>query len=73
MFRSGQTLAADDPDGGTMTEPRRRSWAEPFKLKMVEPLKMTTREEREAAIPKRGTTRSCAAILPHIDQDLYPA
>ncbi len=30
-----------------MTEPtkgRRRSWAEPFKIKMVEPLHMTTRE-----------------------------
>ena len=37
-----------------MTEPRRRSWAEPFKIKMVEPLKMTTREEREAAIREAG-------------------
>ena len=37
-----------------MTEPRRRSWAEPFKIKMVEPLKMTTREEREAAILEAG-------------------
>ncbi len=37
-----------------MTETRRRSWAEPFKIKMVEPLKMTTREEREAAIREAG-------------------
>ena len=40
-----------------MTEPtsdRRRSWAEPFKIKMVEPLKMTTREQREAAIREAG-------------------
>jgi tyrosine phenol-lyase len=40
--------------GGTMSEPRKRSWAEPFKIKMVEPLKMTTREEREAAIREAG-------------------
>jgi len=33
---------------------RRRSWAEPYKIKMVEPLKMTTREEREAAIREAG-------------------
>ena len=37
-----------------MTEPRKRSWAEPYKIKMVEPLKMTTREEREAAIREAG-------------------
>ena len=33
---------------------RHRSWAEPFKIKMVEPLKMTTREEREATIREAG-------------------
>ena len=33
---------------------RRHSWAEPYKIKMVEPLKMTTREEREAAIREAG-------------------
>jgi tyrosine phenol-lyase len=32
----------------------RRSWAEPFKIKVVEPLKMTTREERLAAIKEAG-------------------
>jgi tyrosine phenol-lyase len=34
--------------------PRVRSWAEPFKIKMVEPLKMTTRAEREVAIREAG-------------------
>jgi len=28
---------------------KRRSWAEPYKIKMVEPITMTTREHREAA------------------------
>ena len=32
----------------------RRSWAEPFKIKVVEPIKMTTREYREKAIKKAG-------------------
>jgi len=31
-----------------------RSWAEPWKIKMVEPLTMTTREERERAIADAG-------------------
>ncbi len=33
---------------------RRRSWAEPFKIKMVELLKTTTPEERERAIVEAG-------------------
>ena len=32
----------------------RRSWAEPYKIKVVEPLKMTTFDQREAAIVKAG-------------------
>jgi tyrosine phenol-lyase len=32
----------------------RRSWAEPWKIKVVEPLKMTTREERAAALEGAG-------------------
>jgi len=30
------------------------SWAEPYKIKVVEPIRMTTREEREAAIRTAG-------------------
>lgn len=33
---------------------KKRSWAEPFKIKMVELVKMTTREEREEAIKEAG-------------------
>lgn len=32
----------------------RRSWAEPWKIKMVEPLTMTTREQRERALAEAG-------------------
>jgi len=32
----------------------RRSWAEPWKIKMVEPLRMTSRGERERAIAEAG-------------------
>ncbi len=32
----------------------RRSWAEPYKIKMVEPIKLTTREQREKAIAAAG-------------------
>ncbi len=32
----------------------KRSWAEPYKIKMVEPLRVTTREERERALREAG-------------------
>ena len=37
-----------------MNRDRQRSWAEPYKIKMVEPVKMTTRAEREAALVEAG-------------------
>jgi len=37
-----------------LNETGKRTWAEPYKIKSVELLKMTTREEREAAIKKAG-------------------
>jgi tyrosine phenol-lyase len=32
----------------------KRSWAEPYKIKVVEPLKMTTREDRARALAEAG-------------------
>ena len=34
--------------------PSRRSWAEPWKVKVVEPLRTTSREEREQAMQEAG-------------------
>lgn len=37
-----------------MEKLKKRSWAEPFKIKVVEPLKMTTREFRQRALQEAG-------------------
>ena len=37
-----------------MEKYKKRSWAEPYKIKVVEPLKMTTREERQNALENAG-------------------
>jgi len=37
-----------------MEKYKKRSWAEPYKIKVVEPLKMTTREERQQALVEAG-------------------
>ncbi len=37
-----------------MSDTLKRSWAEPFKIKVVEPIKMRSREEREKAVEEAG-------------------
>ncbi|WP_219892218.1 tyrosine phenol-lyase, partial [Chamaesiphon polymorphus] len=47
-------VAQTAPDIKPARPHRRRSWAEPYKIKVVEPLKITTRAERERAIEAAG-------------------
>ena len=45
----------DDPTLQTMGQQYgRRSWAEPWKIKMVEPIRLNTREERARALQEAG-------------------
>ena len=39
---------------GTDKPERRRSWAEPWKVKVVEPIRMLTREQRQRALAAAG-------------------
>jgi tyrosine phenol-lyase len=45
-------LVAKPPNGSM--RPARRSWAEPWKVKVVEPLKLTTQVQREQALRQAG-------------------
>jgi len=63
MSESQRPGAPDEPAGSEGTPrgdtngarpTRRTSWAEPYRIKMVEHVRMTTREEREAAIRAAG-------------------
>ncbi|MBL8087245.1 MAG: tyrosine phenol-lyase [Chthonomonas sp.] len=43
-----------DPVSTAGQQHRRRSWAEPYKIKMVEPIRMTTREHRAEVLAAAG-------------------
>jgi len=43
-----------DTHADSHRSPARQSWAEPWKVKVVEPLRMTTRGERERGIVSAG-------------------
>jgi tyrosine phenol-lyase len=49
-----KTKAAKTADATPSLMPARRSWAEPWKVKVVEPIRMTTRRERVRASAEAG-------------------
>ena len=52
----------EQPPVTTGQQRGRRSWAEPWKIKMVEPLRMSTRDERDRAFAEAMTTGLLAMI-----------
>src|SRR5213593_1221555 len=50
----GETIPRVSQTQRPRQSPVRRSWAEPWKVKVVEPLKLSTREQRERAISEAG-------------------
>jgi tyrosine phenol-lyase len=54
MSTTGTNQSSDEHIRTIGQQRKRRSWAEPYKIKMVEPIRMTTREHREAAIRAAG-------------------
>jgi len=54
-----------DPKLETLEQPRgRRSWAEPYKIKVVQPIRVVDRAEREKALIEAGSN----TFLPRSDQ-----
>ena len=54
-----------DPKLETLEQPRgRRSWAEPYKIKVVQPIRVVDRAEREKALIEAGFN----TFLPRSDQ-----
>jgi len=54
MFMGLKDTTEPQIDSSTAKPDRQRSWAEPWKVKVVEPIRMMTREQREQAIADAG-------------------